>query len=297
MLGRIWRAYSAQLQKRPLLVNMATASVLAGTGDMLAQKVEKYAGIQSHGKTRYNYTRTGRMMIWGLMSGGMCGVWYPWLGSTAHGMKLSVNRELIFKLGFDQIMFQPVCLNCFFAVTSILEGKTIEETKIRLQNKVFTSWMMAVPFWSSIQAINFKMVPVQYQSLVVYGGSLLFNSAMSVIAHAQEYGTPTERMLESKVHVRDKELIELRELLTATQHKLALAQQQITTLVDILPEERRAEAREALLSTMVKSTENDEEANGDIEIEMASGVMGWGDTKMIRDPEKKGPKRVYFYYS
>ena len=136
MLGRLFSAYTAQMQRRPLLTNMLTASVLAGCGDMLAQKIEKYAGIQSFGKQHYNYTRTGRMMIWGLCSGTMCGLWYPWLGKAAHTMNLTPNRELVFKLFFDQIMFQPVCINSFFTVTSILEGKTIEETKIKIQNKV-----------------------------------------------------------------------------------------------------------------------------------------------------------------
>jgi len=238
---------------------MLTASVLAGCGDMLAQKIEKYAGIQSFGKQHYNYTRTGRMMIWGLCSGTMCGLWYPWLGKAAHTMNLTPNRELVFKLFFDQIMFQPVCINSFFTVTSILEGKTIEETKIKIQNKVFTSWMMAVPYWSIIQTFSFKMVPVQYQAVVVSAGCLVFNSAMSVIAHAQDYGTPTERMLETKVKEKSEELLELRELLSVTEDKLSLAQHQISVLCEMVPESRRAEAKEALLSTMVKSTENDEE--------------------------------------
>ena len=154
--------------------------------------------------------------------------------------------------------------------------------------------MMAVPYWSIIQTFSFKMVPVQYQAVVVSAGCLVFNSAMSVIAHAQDYGTPTERMLETKVKEKSEELLELRELLSVTEDKLSLAQHQISVLCEMVPESRRAEAKEALLSTMVKSTENDEEANGDIEVEMASGVEGWGDTKMNRSP---GKNKLYIYYS
>lgn len=39
-LGRVWRGYVALLQRRPYATNIATAGVIGGAGDILAQRIE-----------------------------------------------------------------------------------------------------------------------------------------------------------------------------------------------------------------------------------------------------------------
>eukprot|EP00658_Telonema_sp_P-2_P060031 TRINITY_DN4906_c0_g4_i2.p1 TRINITY_DN4906_c0_g4~~TRINITY_DN4906_c0_g4_i2.p1 ORF type:complete len:215 (+),score=45.84 TRINITY_DN4906_c0_g4_i2:266-910(+) len=182
------------------------------------------------------------MMAWGCCAGSMCSYWYSWLGGAAASMALSPWKEIGYKLFFDQILFQPLCINSFYLFTSALEGMSGGEIKAKMQNKVLPSWMVATPFWSVTQVMNFKLTPLQYQPIVVYIASLANNTIMSLISHAQEYGTPTEQMLARRVdEVRD-ELSNERHALAGLEHRLAVSQMQLAAVTDLLPDERRAEA-------------------------------------------------------
>lgn len=242
LLARLGRAYSVQLRTKPLLVNVLTSAGLCAVGDCAAQSLEKHFGIQSHGKEHYNYWRTGRMMLWGACSGSMCTYWYPWLAQAAGQLQLTQWREIGFKLFFDQMFFQPLCINAFFTVTSALEGKTTDQIKAKLQNKVLNCWVMSVPVWCSIQMVNFKFVPTAFQPLVVYAGCLGYNTAMSLINHAQEYGTPNEQLMEKQLQQADEELDRKRVELVLAQQQALLRGLQLKGLLELVPEEQRAKA-------------------------------------------------------
>eukprot|EP00656_Telonema_subtile_P050404 TRINITY_DN6515_c0_g3_i3.p1 TRINITY_DN6515_c0_g3~~TRINITY_DN6515_c0_g3_i3.p1 ORF type:complete len:230 (+),score=63.50 TRINITY_DN6515_c0_g3_i3:138-827(+) len=203
-------------------------------------------------RDRYNYVRTGRMVIWGCCSGTMCALWYPWLGSVAVGMKLSPMREVGFKLFFDQMLFQQLCINSFFAVTSQLEGKTLGETKAVLQNKVLPCWMAAVPAWSAVQFVNFRMVPVMYQPFVVYIASLAYNTGLSLLSHAKDYGTPTEQLLNSQISEKSDQLLVTSQALLSVQYENSVLRDQLRCVLSYVPPESMQAAQDSIGASTIR---------------------------------------------
>lgn len=229
------RWYNHLLQTKPLRTNLATASFFSMFGDFTAQTLERRLEIESTGKTSYNYERTARMGLWGICSGFAVGHWYAWLTPTAAMLKLPPMREMAFKLFFDQMLFQPFVINSFFTVTSLLEGKSVTETKMILQNKSISSWLMAVPFWSSIMFCNFRYSPLAYQPIVVYAACVFYNTGLSLMAHHKEYGTVTERALETLLEQSVGQLSQTQTELAYSRMQVSAARQVIVHLESDVP--------------------------------------------------------------
>ena len=73
-LSMIWRKYESHVQKRPLLVNMATSATLWAAGDMLSQRVQRLP-MQRAGARQTALT----CAFGGLVFGPMGYAWYQWL--------------------------------------------------------------------------------------------------------------------------------------------------------------------------------------------------------------------------
>lgn len=217
-----WETYQRAIQKRPLITNCLTACGLCMIGDFMAQKTEKAMDIESHGKEQYNYGRTMRMGVWGLMGAGpLCLPWYKWLHVAATNLNTGKWRTIGFKLGFDMLLFMPFIINVYFVMIGTLEGKNVEQIKGKIKESVLPSWITALGFWTAAQLINFSFVPIQYQTMTVFFNNTIWNSLISIINHQEEYGKP--------VDVKDLEA-ELMKKDVAHEKEMMLLQEQISIL-------------------------------------------------------------------
>lgn len=215
-MGRLTRlmgsTYKQNLEKHPYITNCLTSGMLVALGDFCAQRIERKMTIQSPGKDGYNYTRTFRMAQWGVCAVGLMLPWYRYLDAAGRSLKMGVWKTVAFKVGFDQLLFMPLFINVYFAFTGVLEGKSLGEIEVRLKDKVLPSWMTSLVFWGSWQTVNFRLVPSAMQPFMVYCGSVIWNTILSILSHAKQYGTEAEREAEDKVAQLEAALVEVETL-------------------------------------------------------------------------------------
>eukprot|EP00929_Paragymnodinium_shiwhaense_P123985 TRINITY_DN9869_c0_g1_i1.p1 TRINITY_DN9869_c0_g1~~TRINITY_DN9869_c0_g1_i1.p1 ORF type:complete len:385 (+),score=76.86 TRINITY_DN9869_c0_g1_i1:67-1221(+) len=216
----VGRAYGIALQRAPVVTSSATAGFLYGTGDYVAQRLEKAYNVESHGKKGYNYERTARMVIFGCVVAGPClRIWYSvldrmtsvfcyrfvamdtsaasasWL-STIGKMyrkepveKLTAKRRGTFaKIILDQLFFQAPFLNFYFGAMGLLEGKSIVDSWDVCRQNFHDAWVYAMIFWSPAQFVNFWWVPLHHQVLYVSAVSVVWQTFLSLLFHTRDYG-------------------------------------------------------------------------------------------------------------
>lgn len=184
--------------------------------------------IQSPGKDSYNYTRSFRMFEWGVVgSVTMLLPWYRYLDVAGRSLSMGKWRTVAFKVGFDQLLFMPLYINVYFAFTGLLEGRSLREIEVRLKEKLLPSWMTSLMFWGTWQTANFRFIPATMQPIVVYCGSVIWNTLLSILSHAQQYGTEAEREAEDKVAQLEAALVAAE----ASYHsQIALLEEQVKSL-------------------------------------------------------------------
>ncbi len=84
-MSALWQPYMNALQRFPLFTKSASAAVLMGAGDVLAQKIEHHkiptthhhddqiiitTTREEHTPAKLDLQRTGRMMLWGFIGAG-----------------------------------------------------------------------------------------------------------------------------------------------------------------------------------------------------------------------------------
>ena len=96
----MWAAYTRALQTHPLRTNAASASVIAASGDALAQWLEQRPGAPrapaAPAAVRWDAERTGYIFVWGAVwMGAPMSLWYRWLATRfgdAVAPKLVLNQ-------------------------------------------------------------------------------------------------------------------------------------------------------------------------------------------------------------
>ncbi|KAL1994446.1 hypothetical protein VTN49DRAFT_1916 [Thermomyces lanuginosus] len=164
------RWYSAKMASRPLLTSSITTAGLFGAGDVLAQQLVDRKGLDKH-----DYGRTGRMILYGgAVFGPAASAWYGVL--QRHIAFRSYAATIATRVAADQVLFTPSHLFCFLTSMSIMEGSDPWE---KLRNGFWPTFKTNVGVWSTVQAINFSVVPLEYRVLVVNVVSLGWNCYLS----------------------------------------------------------------------------------------------------------------------
>lgn len=99
------------------------------------------------------------------------------------GNTLRTWKIIGFKLVADTLIFDPLYLSLFFAMTSRMEGRSTGEIVEKLQADLLPTWLIDMAVWMPIQTINFRFVPVIYQALVVQSCNIGWNAYLSYVQH------------------------------------------------------------------------------------------------------------------
>uniref|UniRef100_A0A060SXX2 Protein SYM1 n=1 Tax=Blastobotrys adeninivorans TaxID=409370 RepID=A0A060SXX2_BLAAD len=189
------RWYSAKLASNPLTVNVISTAALFGTGDAIAQALDKQ-------DKPYDVARTSRACVYGgVIFAPIATQWYPLINRLVHPNPAiqSLKRVAADQLGFAPFVGIPLYFSCLGA----MEGKSSSDIKESLQSKykdtLFTNWLV----WPAVQMANFWVVPVQHRLLVVNIVSVAWNAFLSAknaqVVHAVEAFEHAEETLEAKV--------------------------------------------------------------------------------------------------
>jgi protein Mpv17 len=135
------------------------------TGDFIAQTMENSRDLK----------RSARFFVFGsVFVGPSLAIWYRLLNKLP-----KTNTGLFSKVALDQFVWSPVGIAFFFGMQGALQGISVDESFQKLKlvywDVLKTNWTV----WPAIQFINFYMVPVNYQSVVVNTVAIGWNAYLS----------------------------------------------------------------------------------------------------------------------
>ncbi|CAE6499758.1 unnamed protein product [Rhizoctonia solani] len=145
------QAYMRLMNSRPLLGPCITTAFLFGTGDVVAQQAVDRKGLKGH----------------------------DWLLD-----RLPVRSKpalVASRVALDQFAFAPIAVGLFFTCTGLMEGKSIEQVKKKLNSSykdtLIANWTLFIPF----QTINMfqAVIPLHHRLLAVNAISIPWNTFLS----------------------------------------------------------------------------------------------------------------------
>ncbi|XP_051159266.1 protein Mpv17 [Leptopilina boulardi] len=171
-MSYILRVYQKLLSRFPLGMQAVQAGTLMALGDQIAQNLVEKRTFDS-----LDFKRTaGFAGIGFFLAGPATRTWYgildKYIGSKGGIVTLK-------KVAFDQLLFAPVFLCALIVVIGILQGNEIDNIKLKLKNEYPDILVSNYKLWPAVQLLNFGIVPLQYQVLVVQTVALLWNTYIS----------------------------------------------------------------------------------------------------------------------
>ncbi|CDS04063.1 hypothetical protein LRAMOSA07018 [Lichtheimia ramosa] len=169
----MWKLYNKLLTRQPILVQSITTAFLFATGDVVAQQYVERKGIKNH-----DVVRTMRMTAFGgCFAGPVLGNWYRFLELNVKGS--TPIQALVKKVAMDQFLCAPVFIGIFFSAQGLLEGKSVNEIKEKLQQGYTTAVLANYKLWPAVQLVNFYVVPLYYRLAVTNLVSIGWNAYLS----------------------------------------------------------------------------------------------------------------------
>ncbi|PSN54721.1 hypothetical protein C0J52_04865 [Blattella germanica] len=105
-----------------LVTNTVSCGLLMATGDTIQQNIEKY---RAHKSKPFDWKRTGRMFIIGLVEGPPQHLFYKLLDRNIPNRDF---KSILKKIILDQLIASPTCISIFLFGMGLLEGQTWETT-------------------------------------------------------------------------------------------------------------------------------------------------------------------------
>ena len=93
------------------------------------------------------------------------------------------------KVLFDNLFFQAPFITCYFVVTGLMEGLSPAAVFEKTQRNFHAAWAYGVLLWGPVQTLNFWIVPVPYQALVVNVVNAGWKTFLSILYHCRDYGS------------------------------------------------------------------------------------------------------------
>ncbi|KAI1004166.1 hypothetical protein K3495_g4040 [Podosphaera aphanis] len=169
------RWYQMKLATRPLLTQSITSGVLFATGDTMAQQLIEKKGSEDH-----DFSRTGRMALYGFAFGPVATKWFGVLQNKI--VLKNPNLQILAQVAADQSVFAGCNLFCFLSSMAIMEGSDpMEKLENNYMSALTKNWMV----WPFVQIVNFKFVPLQHRVMLVNVVSLGWNCYLSSIASSK----------------------------------------------------------------------------------------------------------------
>jgi protein Mpv17 len=144
-MSGIWARYNKLLDAQPILTKALTSLTGFTLGDILAQKF-----INDNGKP-YDIMRTVRLGSFGFFLHGPSGhYFYGFLDAKLPSTK---PVTVATKVAIDQLFWNPIFGLMFFGYLNAVEGKSLEDYKLKIQADLKTAVMGSWAVW-----VRYKMI-------------------------------------------------------------------------------------------------------------------------------------------
>ncbi|ROT36690.1 vacuolar membrane protein [Sodiomyces alkalinus F11] len=228
LLARLTARFNAYYEERPLLTMMVTNAILGGIADTTAQTItilrqtalRKPGGvgkdddiaIEIHELDRKNpmldrdlipeskllpppfdFERLTRFMAYGF---GMAPVQFKWFKFLSKAFP--ITKEAAFgpamkRVAFDQLVFAPLGIACFFTVMTVAEGGGRRAVCNKLRDMYVPTLKANFLLWPAVQVINFRLMPVQFQLPFVSTVGIAWTAYLSLTNSAEDVDMRTSQ--------------------------------------------------------------------------------------------------------
>ncbi|KAL1491115.1 hypothetical protein ABEB36_011759 [Hypothenemus hampei] len=173
----LFKTYQKLLKNHFMVVQAVQTGLLMGTGDFIAQTVIEGKKIKN-----YQLKRTVKFTLLGTcFVGPTLSLWYRLLART-FGTEISTSTTLK-KVACDQLIFAPSFLALFVTNLNLLNGRNFEDIKKDLNTNYVDLLIANWKLWPAVQLVNFYVVPLNYQVLLVQGVAVVWNTYLSWKTH------------------------------------------------------------------------------------------------------------------
>jgi Ca2+-binding EF-hand superfamily protein len=186
----LWGAYLRAAANYPLYTALGTSATLWAIGDTFAQKLEGKESAEGHPKKAegehgssttsaggIDFRRLLATVTEGSAVGGAAGLyWYAFLDRFVSGTVGLTSGTMAFvaaKLALECFIWHPVSLTSFWTFLGVVEGHSVSDIKKELSTDFVPTLLSEYVLWLPIDALNFWLVPVHLQVLVINLGCLV----------------------------------------------------------------------------------------------------------------------------
>nr|XP_061789002.1 mpv17-like protein [Nerophis lumbriciformis] len=164
-MNRAWVAFKAH----PYISNVVGYTVLFASADLFQQRVLG-RGDESRALAGVNWCQTARVATVGFcFHANFNYQWLRWLERMLPGGGV---KAVTGKVVLDQLVAAPLTISAFYVGLSFLENR--DDPFEDWREKFWTSYKTGVVFWSTMQAVNFSLIPPVARTVFLGGVALVF---------------------------------------------------------------------------------------------------------------------------
>lgn len=178
---RLASLYLSAQSRWPIRTKAASTLVLSVLGDLVAQRIAaRRAGVPFSLDGR----RTAAVGAWAFCFMGP--VLHHWFGALDRVFVGRGRAAVGAKVACDQLLFAPPFNAAFIGGVGALEGETRVVARVRgaIGETLRANWML----WPAAQAVNFALVPREWQMIYVNTVALGWSVALAYITHKGDAG-------------------------------------------------------------------------------------------------------------
>ncbi|XP_059196102.1 mpv17-like protein [Centropristis striata] len=163
-MQRAWAVFKAH----PYISNVLGYTALFASADLIQQSV--LGGSSSEESAGIDWRQTARVATVGFCFHANFN--YHWLRGLERLLPGGGLRAVTGKVVVDQLVAAPLTISAFYIGLSLLERK--DDPLEDWRQKFLTSYKAGVVYWSTMQAVNFALVPPVARTVFLGGIALTF---------------------------------------------------------------------------------------------------------------------------
>jgi len=215
------RKFNSYYASRPVLTTMITNAVLGGIADTVAQSLtairqravrkpggpsnDDFIAIEIHELDKkgqlpseelipdsrrlpppFDFERLTRFMAYGFLMAPVQHKWFGFLSRTFPITKSAAFMPAMKRVAFDQFLFAPIGLACFFTFMTVAEGGGKRAVVRKFQDVYVPALKANYMVWPAVQILNFRVMPIQFQIPFVSTVGIAWTAYLSLTNSAEE---------------------------------------------------------------------------------------------------------------
>lgn len=124
----------------------------------------------------FDFERLTRFMAYGFAMAPVQFKWFTFLSRCFPITKTSAFAPALKRVAFDQLIFAPFGLGCFFTVMTVAEGGGRRAVYQKLRDMFVPTLKANYVLWPAVQIVNFRLMPVQFQLVSFFEMSSIANN-------------------------------------------------------------------------------------------------------------------------